>query len=271
MLLKTTYLETIDFVRQLWTRRSLIAELTRRDFKVKYSGNIFGISWAVVEPLAMMVILWIVFTYLRAGQDTGVPFSLFLLTGIIAYDFFNKGINASVKSLKTYSFLIQKVNFRIAIIPIVKIICELFIHLIVLAIVVVIMLFIGQPVTWYWLQVFYYMMAAVVLLIGVSWATSSIALFFPDIQYIVTIVMRLAFFFTPIFWNPENIPEKYIAIIRLNPLYYLVTGYRDSLLFGTGFWEKPQEGLIFWSVSLLFLIAGIIVFKRLRPHFADVI
>ena len=268
---KKIYEETVDFFRQLWLKRILIYELTRRDFKVKYSANIFGFSWAVIEPLAMMVILWFVFTYLRAGKSTTVPYSLFLLSGIIAYDYFNKTINSTVKSIKSYGFLIQKVNFRMAVIPIVKIFSEIFIHMIVLLIVIIIMLFSRVGFSFYWFQIFYYMIAATILLIGISWATSSIALFFPDISYIITISMRLAFFFTPIFWTPDNLSAKFAFIVRLNPLYYIVNGYRDSLLYHIGFWEKPLETLYFWILILVFLTIGVWVFKRLRPHFADVI
>ena len=246
-------------------------ELTKRDFKVKYSANLFGLTWAIIEPLAMMAILWFVFTYLRAGKSTTVPYSLFLLSGIIAYDFFNKSINSTVKSIKTYSFLIQKVNFRIAVIPIVKIFAEIFIHLIVILIVIIIMLASHVGFSFYWFQIFYYLFASIMLLIGVSWATSSIALFFPDINYIITITMRLAFFFTPIFWTADRIPKHYMTIIRLNPLYYIVTGYRDSLLFHKGFWERPTDALIYWGVTVAFMIIGVSVFRRLRPHFADVI
>ena len=83
--------------------------------------------------------------------------------------------------------------------------------------------------------------------------------------------MRLAFFFTPIFWTPENIPESIMNFIKFNPLYYIVNGYRDSLLFHVGFWEKPGETLNYWIIVLVFLVIGVSVFKRLRPHFADVI
>lgn len=271
VIFKKIYNETVDFFRQIWLKRTLIYELTKRDFKVKYSANIFGFSWSVMEPVAMMVILWFVFTYLRTGTSTTVPYSLFLLTGIIAYDFVNKSMNATVKSIKAYSFLIQKVNFRMAVIPIVKLFSEIFIHLIVLLIVVIIMIFSHLSFSFYWFQVFYYLFAAMVLLIGISWATSSIALFFPDISYIITIIMRLAFFFTPIFWSSENLTGKFAAYIRLNPLYYIVNGYRDSLLYHVGFWEKPGETIQYWAITFVFLVIGVSVFKRLRPHFADVI
>jgi len=269
MFLKKLILEAIDFIRQIYLNRFIIWELTRREFRIKYISNLFGLSWAILEPLAMMLILWFIFTYVRTGTKMEVPFATFLITGIVAYDFFNKTLNAATRSLKSYGFLISKVNFRAAIIPLVKIASELLIHFIILAIVGLILIISQVPVTVYWLQVFYYLFSMVVLLIGVSWLTSSISLFFPDINYIITIVMRVLFFFTPIFWDPKGMPNEFLIYFRFNPLFYIVDGYRESLLYGVPFWIHHQNTLYFWIITVSLFILGVIVFKRLRPHFAD--
>jgi ABC-type polysaccharide/polyol phosphate export permease len=264
--------EGIDLFRQIYYNRNVIYELTKRDFRSNYITNALGMTWAILEPLAMMLILYIVFTYLRAGKPiSNIPFSLYLLTGLIIYDFFNKTINTATRSIKDFSFLIRKVKFRIAILPMVKISSEVLIHLIILGIVMVILLLSKVPLTIGWLQVFYYFFASIVLLIGISWFTASLSLFVPDIKYIITIFMRVLFFFTPIFWSSDKVTGKFKILLELNPLYYLVTGYRDSLLFNIPFWEKPEQTLIYWGVTFIFLILGIFTFKRLRPHFADVI
>jgi lipopolysaccharide transport system permease protein/teichoic acid transport system permease protein len=128
-----------------------------------------------------------------------------------------------------------------------------------------------MPITIYWLQVFYYLFATIFLLTGISWFTSSVSLFFPDINYIITIVMRVLFFFTPIFWEAKNIPERLKVYFRLNPLYYLVNGYRDSLLYRVPFWNHLQDTLYYWAISIIIFIIGVIVFKRLRPYFAEMV
>jgi lipopolysaccharide transport system permease protein/teichoic acid transport system permease protein len=271
MFLKRFFTEGVDFIRQIYLNRFVIAELTKRDFKAKYISNIFGLSWAILEPLAMMVILWFIFTFIRAGKSTEVPFALFLLSGLIAYDTFNKSLNSATRSISSYGFLINKVNFRSAIIPLVKISSEVIMHFIILAIVSVILILNGMTITFYWLQVFYYLFAMIVLLTGITWLTSSLVLFFPDINYIITISMRVLFFFTPIFWEAKSIPEKFLIFFQLNPLYYIVNGYRDSLLYNVGFWEHSQGTLYYWLVTLFFLVIGIVVFKRLRPYFAEMV
>ena len=271
MILKKFILEGLDFLKQIYLNRLIIWELTKRDFRIKYINNLFGLSWAILEPLAMMVILWFIFTFVRTGKSTDVPFAIFLLTGLVAYDFFNKTLNSATRSIKSFGFLINKVNFRAAVIPLVKIASEVLIHLIILVIVMIIILLNHVPVSIYWLQVLYYLLAMCALLTGITWFTSSISLFFPDINYIITIIMRVLFFFTPIFWDIKGIPEKFLLFFRLNPLYYIVNGYRESFLHKVPFWEHYQGTLYFWGFTAFFFILGVVVFKRLRPHFADAI
>jgi len=234
--------------------------------------NLLGFSWAVIEPLAMMLILWIVFSFIYHRHDRdGYPFIAFLLCGMVAYDFFNKTINQATRSIQTFSFLIKQVNFRIAILPIIIILSELFLHFIILVIVAVILFFNHIYPSVYWLQVFYYLFASSVLLLGLSWLTSSIHLFFPDIYVIISIVMRLLFFMSPIFWNPSMLDPSIIKIFRLSPLYYLVEGYRNCFLYKIPFWQDVRGTVSFWCFTLFFLLAGVFVFKKLRPQFADVI
>jgi lipopolysaccharide transport system permease protein/teichoic acid transport system permease protein len=224
-----------------------------------------------MEPLAMMLVLWLIFTYFRSGRQMDVPFSAYLLTGLIAYDFFNKGINISTRSIKSFSFILKKVNFRVALLPLVKISSEILIHSIVVVIVCIIIMVTGIKPSFYWFQVLYYLFAASIMLIGLAWFTSSIVLFFPDIQFVITITMRLLFFFTPIFWSLDMIPEEYAIYFKINPLYFVVSGYRDSLLYGIPFWERVNENIFFWGLTAIFMIIGVFTFKRLRPHFADVL
>ncbi len=265
------FIEGYDFLNQIYLNRYIIWELTKRDFRTKYVQNIFGLSWAIIEPLAMMVILWFIFTFVRTGRGTDVPFALFLLTGLIAYDFFNKSINSATRSISSYGFLINKVNFRSAFIPIVKILSEVYLHLIIIVIVGIILVLNGIPLSFYWLQIIYYLFATIVFLVGLTWLTSSISLFFPDINYIITITMRVLFFFTPIFWDASMVPEKFMVYFRLNPLYYIVNGYRDSFLYHVSILEHKNEALYFWLLTSVFFVLGVYVFKKLRPHFADLI
>lgn len=260
------------FISQIFTNRRLIIELTKRDFKNKYIKNYFGLAWAILDPLFFMLVLYFVFHYRFNTKDLlGVPFVTYLLSGYIAFDFFSSTLSSVPNCIKSYSFLIKKINFHSAIIPLVKIASNLFMHLIITIIVLTIIWCTGIHPTIYWVQIIYYQFSMTLLLVGIGWVTSSIYLFFPDIKNIINIISRLLFFLTPIFWSLEGLPEKYIRIMKLNPLTYVVEGYRSSLLYNIYIWNDIPYTIYFWIWVFVFLVLGIFIFKKLRPHFADVV
>jgi ABC-type polysaccharide/polyol phosphate export permease len=110
-----------------------------------------------------------------------------------------------------------------------------------------------------------------VLVLGLSWITSSVVPFFRDLQQVIQLFTRIGFWFTPIFWSIERVPEKYQFLVKANPAFYLIQGYRDSLADKKWFWEHPYYTLYFWVLTLVIFAVGSIVFRRLKPHFADVL
>jgi lipopolysaccharide transport system permease protein/teichoic acid transport system permease protein len=261
-----------DFLNHLVTHYDLIAGLTRRDFTSRFIKNYFGLLWAIIDPVAFIVILYFVFG-MRFGnqQILGVPYIMYLIPAYISYSFFSDAIRNTSEGITSYSFLITKVNFRLAILPLVKLISNLALHLIILAVAFILLIINGIYPTVYWFQLIYYILVLCLLLAGLSWATSAISLFFPDIKNIISIATRLLFFVTPIFWNQQGLPENYLMILKLNPLFYIAEGYRESLLYGTGFWKHPVQTIYVWGLILVVNAAGSIIFRKLRPHFADVL
>jgi ABC-type polysaccharide/polyol phosphate export permease len=267
----TRYLkEVIEFFQHIYLQRYVILTLSRRDFERKYIKNFLGMIWAVIDPFAFVVILYIVFGA-RYGNSsaTGVPFVVYLLCGYIAYDLFNS-ISSLTQVVKDHSFLLKKVDFRVSILPIIRMFSNLMVHAIVLVICIIILFFNHITPTVYWIQLLYYLLAISVFLVSTAWFTSSVYLFFPDISNVIGIITRVLFFLTPIFYTIDGFSHTAQMILKLNPLYYIVNGYRDSLLYGKGFWEHPVLTGYFWMVTLLMLITGMLVFRKLRPHFADV-
>jgi ABC-type polysaccharide/polyol phosphate export permease len=263
--------ESIDFFYQLYLNRMLILNLSLRDFEKKYISNFFGFIWAILDPLAFVLILYLVFgsRYGKTNPEE-VPFVVYLITGFIAYNLFSGTLQSITTCISDHSFLLKKVNFRVAVLPIVTVISHLMVHCIVLIICIMILLFNHIYPVLFWFQLLYYIIALSVLLISLGWLTSSIFLFFPDINNIIGIVTQALFFLTPIFWNMQGLPLSNQYILKLNPIYYIVNGYRESLTNHQGFWTHPALTLYFWTFCFIALVAGVTVFKRLRPHFADV-
>ena len=129
----------------------------------------------------------------------------------------------------------------------------------------------GEMPSVYWLQSPYFIACSVLLILGLSWLTSALRVFIKDVGNFVGVVLQIGFWATPIFWSLDLVPEKYQYMIKLNPMAYIVNGYRDTFVNHVWFWENGEVALYFWGTTVILLVVGIIVFKRLRPHFGDVL
>lgn len=261
------------FMKDLLSRRQMILELARRDFRSKYLGSYLGMLWAFVHPTVYVVILWFVFQVGFKSQPAGdVPFVLWMLCGMIPWFFFNDCLSSATNSILDNAFLLKKVNFSVGMLPIVKILSSLVLHAFFIGVIFIMFFAYRMPVTLHCLQVFYYLFATIVLLLGLSWLTSSVILFFRDMGQIVNMVLQFLFWMTPIFWSAKMLPPKYLDMIKLNPVYYIVEGYRESFVYHVWFWERHYIlTLYYWIFTGVVFILGAVVFKRLRPHFADVL
>jgi ABC-type polysaccharide/polyol phosphate export permease len=156
-----------DFIKQLYIHRSLIYELTKRDFNTKYIKNYFGLAWAILDPLFFILILFFVFGMRYGNKEIlGTPFINYLICGYIAYDFFSNTFNQVVASIHDYKFLIKKVDFHSAIIPLFKILSQSFMHGIVLILSLIILLCNGVMPGIMIIQIIYYLVAIISLFPG---------------------------------------------------------------------------------------------------------
>lgn len=263
----------IYFLRTLVQQRYVIKKLVQRDFRKKYLGSYLGLPWAFIQPAAIILVLWLVVTIgLRGGEvGEGIPFLPWFICGIIPWFFISESINASSGSLLSYSFLIKQMYFRVGMIPLIPIITAMIIHLFLVLVMILFMLAYGFYPSWYWLQLPYYLMGSLLLLIGMGWLASSVLVFVRDVQQTISILLTLFFWLTPIIWPHTNVAGRMRYIVDLNPFFYITNGYRETFITGGWFFENPLLSIYFWLVSLVFFIAGAYVFQRLKPHFADVL
>lgn len=264
--------EAYTFLKHIYEEKFLIFELVKRDFTSSYSGSYLGSLWALLDTFFFIFILWVVFGYGRGGQvNMNYPFIIHVAIGLISFTFFQDTFNSSATVISQYSFLLKKVDFRPSILPIIKILSNAILHVCSLFILLGLLLFYGFLPTIYWLQVFYYIFAISLMLIGTGLITSSITPFFRDLPNLLNVITRVLFFGTPIFWSTNNLPEKVKFFLMLNPLYYIVSGYRDCFVQNVPFWEHPYLGLYFWAFTLFSLITGLFMYIKLKPHFMDVL
>jgi len=256
-----------DLIHQRW----MVWSLAWRDFRHRYVRNLLGIVWAIIDPLVFVGILYLIFKSGIGNKITDdVPFVVYILCGNIAFDLFNN-LQILTQVIKDHEFLVKKMNFNTVLLPASRLISILMIHGIILAIAIIIILISGIHPTLYWFQLLYYTLSQSVLLFGTSLLTSSISLFFPDISHIIPILTRVLFFLTPVFWQMDLLSDAVSHWLMFNPMVYIVNGYRDSLLYGKGFWLYPNQTMYFWICNLFLLWLGAYIHRKLRPHFAEVI
>lgn len=264
--------ESIKFIKISFSNAQMIKSLSINDFRNKYASSYLGIIWGFIQPLVTILVYWFVFQVGFRSADVGdVPFILWFIAGIIPWFFFSDAWPSTTGVFTEYSYLVKKVVFKIEILPIVKIMSSLFVHLFFIIFIYVIAALYGYYPDIYSLQFIYYSFAMIVLVYSLSIITSAVVLFFRDLSQIINILMNMGFWITPIGWQLTMLPNSVARIFKLNPVYYIVTGYRDAFVDKIFFWQRPYETIYFWMLCLVTLLIGIRLFNKLRPHFSDVI
>jgi len=246
--------------------------MARHDFRVRYAGSYFGTLWGVLQPVATVLIFWFVFQVgFGAKPVDGVPYVLWLAAGLIPWFFFAEAWTGSTHSLVEYGYLVKKMVFHVEWLPALKIISSGFMHFIFTALVFVMLALYGIPLRWTVLQLAYYTPCLILFVWTLSRITSSIQPFFKDQTQLLAIGLQFGMWLTPILWSESVIPDAYRWVFVFNPVYYVISGYRDALLGQAWFWEHGCETLVFWGILLALGGGGRVIFSRLEPHFADVL
>ena len=236
---------------EIYKNRKLVFSLAKNDFKTKYAGSYFGTIWAFIQPIVTICVYWFVFGLaLRNGSDKGVPFVLWLIAGLIPWFFFQEGLIGGTNALLEYNYLVKKVVFNIRILPVVKVFSAVFVHAFFIIIVLLIYTFMGYPPSLYAIQLLYYSFCIFMLILAVTYL-----------------------WVTPIMWdfNDLGLGGILAKILKLNPVFYIVQGYRDSLINKVAIWQHPVLTLYFWVFTIAVFFLGTRLFKKLQVHFADVL
>jgi ABC-type polysaccharide/polyol phosphate export permease len=207
----------------------------------------------------------------KAAPKGNVPFVVWLTAGMAIWNTFSEIISGSTGVIIGNAHLVKKVVFPLSILPVVKLVGSFITHSVFLFMLLALIILYGMPFSIYWLQALYYFGAMSILALGVSWIASSVNIFARDTGQIVNVILQIGFWATPIFWDPGIMPEKVQSVLKLNPMFYIVQGYRESFIYFVPFWHHWQMTLYFWSITLFVFALGATIFLRLRPHFADVL
>jgi lipopolysaccharide transport system permease protein len=247
----------------------LLMNLTRREVKGRYSQSLFGIGWAIAQPLATMAVFTLVFARLGAMPSDGAPYPLFAYAALVPWFFFSNSVNSGTMSLVTYRNIVTKTYFPREIVPLAQV-CSRMVDLAASAtLYALLMIYYGfLPGPWIALVPFFLLML-IGFTVGMTLTTSSLNVFYRDVNPVVQIALQLWLYLTPVAYPLSAVHGQYRWFFLLNPLTAVVEGLRAVLVFG----RAPDWQVVGISLTMItvLLIAATVMFKRMDKYFADVI
>ncbi|MCF6410120.1 ABC transporter permease [Pseudalkalibacillus salsuginis] len=256
----------------------LVRRLSLYELKSSNSNNYLGMAWELINPLIQVAIYWFVFGYgIRKRADITlengleVPFLQWMLAGIIIWFFFYQSTIKGSKSIYTRLRMLSKMNFPMSVIPNYIIFSQFYIHAALGIITILVMQFSGFPINIYYLQFIYFIFATFMFIFALALVTSTLATIIRDVQMFLQATLRMLLYLSPILWQVSSIDNEFIQLVmKINPLYYLIEGYRAGF-FGIGWYfiENWEYTLYFWAVTGMLLIIGSTIHVKFRRHFID--
>jgi teichoic acid transport system permease protein len=249
----------------------LIFRLASYDIKSNYQMHYLGVLWQFLNPLLRVLTYWIVFGLgMRSGQPIeGTPYLVWMLIGLIPWFFISPTIVQGSNSVYQRVNLVSKMKFPVSVLPTVSIVGNAFTFIIMLAILMGILVLNNIIPTVYWLQIPYYLLCLFTFLFSFTILSSTISVIVRDYQVMLQSVMRMLLYLTPILWDIKNLPELLGNILKLNPFYYIIQGFRDSFLSKGWFFADMTITIYFWVTTIFILLIGSIIHLKFRDKFVD--
>lgn len=256
-------------LRELWRFRELLYFLAWRDIKVKYKQTALGVVWAVLQPVLAMLIFSFIFGRLASIPSEGAPYPVFVLTGLLFWNYFAAVLTQSTTSLVTGANLVSKVYFPRLIIPASSAIAALIDFLIGFAVLVAIMLWYGVGLNAGMLLAPVIMVVTLVNAVGFGIWLSALNVRYRDIQYAVPFLVQIWMFASPVIYPSSLLGEKWSWLMYLNPMSGVIEAIRPLMLSNKAI---PWEGLaVSAAIGIAVFLGGVFYFRRVERHFADVI
>lgn len=263
----------MEFFRILFKNRKLALKLGKNDFRNRFANTSLGTIWGFAQPFVFMITYVIVFQYILKSASSGeYPYVVWFLPGMSMWMFCSDAILTASNSIRNYSYLVKKVVFPVDIIPIISLTSSSFIGIFLMAIAVVVSSIFGFIPNF--LNVIYILICAIIFIIALTRFTSAITTVVPDFAQLLTIVIQLCMWFTPIVWNLSMISNQtFVTIFKCMPFTYLVEGFRQAFMENSCIITENNFifTIIFWVITIFIFLWGNRVFKKTKKDFADVL
>jgi teichoic acid transport system permease protein len=251
----------------------LIFRLAIYDIKGQYQLHYLGWLWQFLNPAFQIALYWFVFGFgIRKGSPVGdTPFLVWLLVGLIPWFFIGPSILQGSNSIYSRINLVSKMKFPVSILPTINLMTNSFNFFSMMLILFILLVVNKINAGLYLLQLPYYLLSLYIFLFAVALLFSTISIIIRDFQLVIQSGMRMVFFLLPIVWKIDNLPTFYVNILKLNPIFYLIEGFRHTFLGGGWFFTELTYTAYFWSITLFILFLGSYMHVKFRNKFVDYI
>lgn len=263
--------QTMTPFQFLWHYRYLIWHATLNDIKARYIGSILGIGWAFLYPLLFLsvyvVVFLIIFRFRLPNDAPPMDYVMIIFTGLIPWLGFNQAISTSLSSVVSNAGLLRNTSFPTPVLPVKTVLASTIAQIISLSLLLIGLLFSGH-INLYWFFLPIAIGLQFLLTVGISWVMAVLNVYFRDLGQVVSLVLFMLLFVSPIAYLPEMVPHETLSLIlRFNPIYYLIALYRIPLFYG----QLPPllDLTIILGLSLIAFWFGYRFFVRVRSYIVD--
>jgi lipopolysaccharide transport system permease protein len=247
----------------------LLMNLTKREVRGRYTQSLFGIGWAIAQPLATMAVFTLVFSRLGNISSGGVPYPIFAYAALVPWFFFSNSVNSGTLSLVTYRNIVTKTYFPREIVPLAQVCSRLVDFGAAAGLYALLMIYYRIGVGGWFLLAPVFFVLLVLFTTGVTLVTSAVNVFYRDVNPVVQIGLQLWLYLTPVGYSLSAFPGRYRWLFMLNPLTAIVEGFRSVVVFD----RPPDWQLVAVSSSMILTlcVVALVMFKQMDKYFADVI
>ncbi len=255
----------MNIFKNLYNYREFLKTSIKKEFRGKYKKSFLGVLWSFLNPLFQLLIYALVFPFILKNNVEN--YTVFLIVALFPWNFFNLSIIQSAACIVTNGGIIKKVYFPREILPIATSTSNL-INFLISSILVFLALFIsGIGLTKAVVVLPLIILIQYILQLGLSFILSAITVYVRDVEYLINVLMMLAFYLSPIVYSADMIPSKYLPLFKLNPMFHIIKYYRDILYYG----KIPEMGsvLLLLFACIIILVVGYLIFRKLEKRFAE--
>lgn len=268
---RSAFSQIVDISKDIFSNSKKIYRMAKFDYKLENKDTYLGKIWSILTPLLQIGTYWFVFGLgLRQRSEiNGVSYLVWLIIGLVPWFFISGAILKGANSIYSKGNIVSKMKFEIVLLPISKVLQQFFEFIVMLFLMFLVIIISGERPSVYWLNVLYYGLYMCFFLVSLALVTSTLVMVARDFYKLLNSILRLIFYFTPILWVMDYMPEMFRRLTQYNPFYYIINGFRSSILYEKMFYSNLTTTIVMWVLAFTLYFFGCLLQSRFKNRFSD--